>query len=346
MTLARYLSRAIGWRVVAAGLVLLALALSLDLIKTADALVPAGGTLALVEYAALRAPAMGATILPLAVLVGAVTGFLALGRRGELTAMRAAGQPVFALLLRLGPLALVLGAAHHLLVAEGAAWSERALAARFGAAADAPVPEAGARVFGRLGGAVVVGRLARADGRALAPLTVYALDREGRVTGRVEAAHAYYDAGRWRLAEARRVGAVPDPATDWESALTPADVRALASGERAAGAREAAEALAGGAVATRSRAYYRTRVARSHAAVAVPAVMLICAAFASFLGPRGAGGLGLAALGSVLGLGFVTVAGLLTSFGQVGLMPAWLAAWGPVALFASLAAWLLLMKEE
>lgn len=346
MTLARYLCVGLGWRILAAGAVLLVLGVSLELIRSADALVRAGGSAALIEFAALGAPAMAARILPLAVLVGAMTGFLALARRGELTAMRAAGQSAFALLLRLLPLALALGAAHHLLVAEGSAWSARALAARFGEAADAPVPEAGARVAGRIGGAVIVGRLARADGRALAPVRIYALDPQGRITGRIDAARARHAAGRWVLSEERRVGTVPGATGEWASALGPADVRALASGQRMAGAGEAAAALAGGAVATRSRAYYRTRLAQSRAAVTVPAVMLVCAAFASFLAPRGGAGLGRAALGAAIGLGFVTTAGLFASLGQVGLLPAGLAAWGPVVVFSSLAAWLLLIGEE
>ena len=346
MTLARYLSGVLGVRILAAGLVLLALGLSLDLIKAADALIRTGGAGALVRYAALRAPAMGATILPLAVLVGGVVGFLTLGRRSELTVMRAAGQPVFALVLRLVPLAVALGIGHHLLVAEGAAWSERALADRFGAVAETPVPEPGARVMVRIDRAVVIGRLARHDGRALAPVTVYVLDPEGRITGRVEAAYARHDDGQWSLSEARRTGPLPGPAGDWQSRLTPGDVRALATGARAASAAEAADALSGLAVATRSRAYYATRLAQSRAAFAVPALMLICAAFASFTAPRGPGGLGLTLLGTGIGLGFVTIEGLFSSFGKVALMPAGLAAWGPVVLFASLAAWLLLIREE
>lgn len=346
MTLSRYLSAVMGLRILAAGALLLGLGVSLDLIRTGDALIRSGGSAALASYAALRAPALAATILPLAVLAGAMTGFLALGRRGELTAMRAAGQSAFGLLRRLLPLALALGAVHHLLVAEATAWSERVVAARFGAAADAPVPEIGARIAARVGGTVVVGRLARADGSALAPLTVFVLDAEGRIDTRIDAARARHDGDRWTLSEAQRTGTVPQDAQGWATALTPADVRALATRERGAGAGEAAAALSGAAVATRSRAYYETRLAQSRAALAVPAVMLVCAAFAGFLAPRGPGGLGMAALGALVGFGFVTAKGVLVSLGQVGLVPAGAAAWGPVAVFAMLAVWLLLMREE
>lgn len=146
MKLTLYLSRVIASHVLAAVLVLLVLGLSLDLIQAADELVEAGGAGALLHYAALRAPAMGAQILPLGVLIGGLLAFLSLGRRSELTVMRAAGQSVFRLLARLIPLALVLGVAQHLLVDRGVAWSERALADAFAGIADTPASVEGSRV--------------------------------------------------------------------------------------------------------------------------------------------------------------------------------------------------------
>lgn len=349
MRLGLYLSRVLGGRIVAASLVLLALGLSLDLIKAAEELIAAGGAWALVHYALLRAPAMGAQILPLGVLVGALLAFLALARRSELTVMRAAGQSVFRMLFKLVPLAVLLGLVQHLLVDEGAAWSERALAEAFAGIADTPVARTGSRVTGRVGDAVVIGELATPGGAELAPLTVYALDGEGQVTGRVEAARARWNHGDWLLDEVRRIGATPEaggPDLLWPTQLDPGVVRALASGAATATAREAAEALSGMAVATRSTSYYATRLARARSAFLVPGVMLMCAAFASFKSSRGPGGLKLAALGAVLGLGFVVVDGLFGSFGHVGLVPAWVSAWVPAALFGVAAVWILLLREE
>ncbi len=355
MTLGLYLSRVLGGRIVAATLVLLALGLSLDLIKAADELVEVGGAWALLHYALLRAPAMGAQILPLGVLVGALLAFLALARRSELTVMRAAGQSVFRLLVKLAPLAILLGAVQHLLVDEGTAWSERALAEAFSGIAETPLVQAGSRVTGRVGDAVIIGELMTPGGAELAPLTVYALDDDGQVTGRIQAARAYwYDSeeggeGGWRLDGVRRVGVTPDTAAPdllWPTRLDPGVVRALASGAATATAREASEALSGMVVATRSTSYYRTRLARAWSALLVPGVMLLCAAFASFKSSRGPGGLSLAATGAVLGLGFVMIDGLFGSFGQVGLVAAWVAAWMPAALFGIAAGWVLLLREE
>lgn len=349
MTLGGYLTKVLGLRIFAAVIVLLALGLSLDLIKAADSLVVEGGAPALMHYSLLRAPAIGAQILPLSVLVGGMVGFLALGRRSELTVLRAAGQSVFRLLLRLLPLAAGLGLAQHLLIDQGIPWSERALGDAYGEIADLPVPPEGARVAGRIEGAVIIGRLARRDGTALAPLTLYALNAKGQVTGAIEAQHARFNSGQWHLREVRRIGETP--ARDTLSllshrTLSPATVLAMAGSEASATAGEAAAAIAGHTVATRSMDYYATRIAQSRAAFAVPAVMLLFATFASFKGPRGSAGLGIAAIGTVLGLGFLIVDGIFASLGKLGIFPAEIAAWAAAVLFATAGIWVLLMKEE
>lgn len=292
---------------------------------------------------------MAAQILPLGVLLGGLTGFMALGRRSELTVMRAAGQSVFRLLLKLVPLVVVLGVMQHLLVDRGIAWSERLLGAAFAGIADAPAANPGERVAGRVGDAVVIARLADREGTALEPLMVYALDEAGQVTGRIEATRAIWSDGDWRLADVRRVGRVPAaeaPDMLWRTALEPDTVRALAAGEATATSSEAAAALKGFVVPTRSTAYYETRLARARAAFLVPAVMLLCAGFAAFQSARGPGGLTLAAIGAVLGLGFVVADGVAGSFGQLGVIPAWAAAWTPPLIFAVVAVWTLLMREE
>lgn len=349
MRLGIYLSRMLAIRILAAAGILGGLGVSLDLIRSADALILEGGAAALAHYAFLRAPAIAAHVLPIAVLAGGVIGFLALGRRGELTVMRAAGQSVFRLVARLLPLAAALGLSQHLLIDRGIAWSERALGEGYGEIAELGMPKEGARVAGRIEGAVVVGRLASRDGDMLAPLTVYALDADGQVTGRIEAADARFHRDHWELRGVRRVGEVPGSvALDllWETALAPATVLAMAGREATATSGEAAAVLAGLALAARSEAYYATRIARSHSAFVVPAIMLLFAGFASFTGPRGPAGIGMAVTGTALGLGFVMLDGVFGSLGQMGLVAPPVAAWAPAALFAIVGSWLLLLKEE
>jgi lipopolysaccharide export system permease protein len=349
MRLGRYLSIMLAMRILAAAAILLGLGLSLDLIRSADALILEAGAAALAHYAVLRAPAIAAHVLPIAVLVGGVICFLALGRRGELTVMRAAGQSVFRLILRLLPLVATLGLAQHLLIDRGIAWSERALGEAYGEIAELGMPKEGARVAGRIEGAVVIGRLASRDGDVLAPLAVYALDADGQVTGWIEAADARFQRDHWDLSGVRRVGGMQGsgaPDLLWQTALAPATVLAMAGGGTTATSGEAAAALAGLALAVRSQGYYATRIAQSHSAFIVPAIMLVFAAFASFTGPRGPGGIGMAAAGTALGFAFVIVDGVFGSLGQMGIIAPSAAAWAPAALFAIAGSWMLLLKEE
>jgi len=349
VTLAAYLARVLGLRMAGAGALLLALGLSIDLIKTADELIATGGATALMHYAALRLPQMLTTVLPLAVLIGAVLGFMRLARSSEIAVMRAAGLGVFALLLRLVPLAVGLGLVHHLLVDRASAWSERALADAFGPVIDLPAPEPGTRIAMRGPSSVIVARLARGDGTALAPAAVYALDAGGQVAARIEIESAEFIDGRWRLSGLESVApARRDRISEagWPVALTPATVRMLARGAGSATAGESAAALADRAVATRSTAYYRTRIARSRAALAVPAAMLVLAAAAGFGLPRGGQGLGHAALGTAAGFGYVALDGLFVSFGESGILAASVAAYAPTGLALLAGSWVLLMIEE
>jgi len=347
VTLGLYLSRILAGRILAVAFVLVALGTSLEVIQFADRLVETGGAGALLTYARLSAPAMLATVLPLAILLGGLTGFLALGLRSELTVIRASGESLFGLLRRLLPLAVMLGALNNVLVDRAPAWSAAALGEAFGEIVDVPAAEAGDRVMSRAGGQVLVARLARPDGTALAPVTVFVLDEGGAVHGRLRADRAVFTGGQWQLADIRRFGHTAGLVSEgaiWRTRLVPGDVRALASGGHVASAAEAAAALSGTAIATRSAAYYRTRIWRARAAVAVPPVMILLSALAAFSMTRG-GGLRLAVLGGTLGFCFVAFEGMVASLGQIGMLPAPMAALGPILLAAGAGASILLVKE-
>jgi lipopolysaccharide export system permease protein len=297
----------------------------------------------------LRAPALAVTVLPLAVLLGGLWSFAVLAGRGELTVMRASGVATRALLARLLPLTLLLGAGNALLVDRAAAWSERALARAFGKAADVPAAQIGDRFAARIDGEVVVAHLDRRDGSRLAEVTIIEFDAQGRIVGRLEASSAMFTGAGWRLDEVRRPeapGAAPADHVAWSTPLSPATVQALAAGDGTISAAEAARALAVGDVAVRSEAYYRLRVAQARAAVAVPTVMLLLAALAGFATGRGDNGLGLAALGFGLGLAFVAAGGAFGAFGQIGMLSPTIAAYGPPGLFAAVGAATLTAMER
>ena len=273
MTLALYLTRVVGLRVAAAGLGMLVLAISLDLLREARTLAALGGLSAIPHYALLRLPALAPSVLPLAVLIGATSGFLALSVRSELTVMRSAGWSVFGLLARLIPLALVLGAAQALVTDRGVAWSERALAAHFGeTVVGVSTPEAGHRIAVRLSRDVVVGQLGHPDGTVLTDVTIFPVSGDGRIERRVDAERAVYDAHGWHLEGVRRDGAqITEPRAPWPTALRPSDVTDIAAGPRSVTAAEALRALAGRNAATHGEDFLAVQVQRVGASVATPA---------------------------------------------------------------------------
>ncbi|MEM7507126.1 MAG: LptF/LptG family permease [Pseudomonadota bacterium] len=348
MTLSLYLSKVIGLRVLAAGLVFLILGISIDLIQSATDLLAEAGPTAILGYAALRTPQIAATLFPVAVLVGGTVAFLTLGHRSELVIVRAAGRSIFAILRMLAPCALVLGLIYHLMGDQLSAWAEQRLSETFPKTTEAP--EAGASVWSRQSGQVMRAELATSDGTALRVFTLWELDAQGHVTGRRDAERAEFDDGVWVLRDVtrhqgdQRVQELES--SIWHTALTPSAMRALAAGRLSVSTANARAALAGLAVQTRGEAYYASRIARSYAALVIPGVMLVLAALAGFGLARSGGGLRMAITGVVLGFLYIAMDGVLGALSEVGMINAVIAATVPTALFAALGIWGLLVLEE
>lgn len=348
MTLSLYLSRVVGFRVLAAAVVLLLLGLSIDLIKSATDLIAEGGPAAILGYAALRAPQIAATLFPVAVLIGGTLAFLTLAHRSELVIVRAAGRSIFAILRMLAPCAVILGLIYHLMGDHLSAWAEQRLSATFPQTTEAPEP--GATIWSRQASQVMRARLADSDGTTLQAVTLWELDQSGHVTGRREAENATFDDGVWVLRKVThhrgdRLIRELDSSI-WHSSLTPAGMRALAAGRLSVSTADARAALAGLAVQIRGDAYYASRIARSYAAFVIPGVMLVLAALAGFGLARSGGGPRMAVLGVVLGFLYIALDGVLGALSEVGVIDAIIAAAAPTALFAALGLWGLLVLEE
>lgn len=340
MTLMLYLTSVIATRVLAATLVLLLLGLSLDLLKSATDLLDEGGIRALGTYALLRAPLITATLFPIAVLAGGVLAFLALSRRSEMVVIRAMGQSIFGTLRLMIPAAMLLGLIYHLLDDRVAPWGEARLLQSFPVSAEAA--GIGAEIWYRTSDEVVFARLAATDGSALEDLTFWPFDAEGQVSSKTSAARADHEDGVW-LVTGYEEDATPTP---WQTLLTPASVRALASGSLAVSTATAKQALSGTGVSTRGDAYYSTLIAHSYVTPLIPAVMLVIAAVASFGLVRGSGGVGYAIVAIVAGFVYVVTDGVLGTLSEVGAINPILAATLPSALFITLGIWSLIVLEE
>lgn len=348
-TLAGYLSRVFLGRILAATAVLTLLGLSLDLIKAATSLIEERGAAALALYAGLRTVQIASTMLPTGILIGATLTFFSLANRSEIVVLRATGQSVFGLLRLLLPLAIAFGLVHHLLGDRPVAWAEARLIEAFPIALEAPAP--GATVWSRLktghNTEILRARLGSRDGDTLDGVTLWFLDDRGRIESRLEATRAEFVDGAWHLADVQHTGTDERTAKlIWETPLTPRAVRRLAARQTMISASDARAVMAGLAIGSRGESYYATRVARSYAAFAVPAVMILLGAQAGFALRRAGHGYRTAALGLALGLIYVAANGIMGSLGEAGaIAPLWAAA-VPTVVFALVGAWALMLRES
>ena len=355
MTFILYISRVVGLRILAVTTCLLVLGIGIDLIKVAPDLLEFGGGHAVATYAALRVPAMLATSLPIATLIGTLLAMLSMGQSSELAIIRSAGVSTFRILFWLTPLALFLGMLHFLAVDRGVVWSTSLLGSTFGEIADIDVPELGRVVAVRDDDRVFYGRLASLDGTRLSPFTLFSLDSEGNITERTTANSANYSDGTWTLRNARRVATTTEeakskfvvvPELAVQSALTPELVLDLASNEKAIDSRHAAAVLAKKAIATRGSAFYAMQIAHSRIVWAIPFVMMLIGMLGSYKLPRSSTGLRAAGLGFLLGICYVGTDGLFMSLGRLGVVPTEWAAYTPIFSFSLLALVALNLSES
>lgn len=347
MTLAKYLSKIIGARVLLCWIVLLILALSIDLLSVASGLLETGGPALLAKYAGLRVPMLGSILVPVAVLIGGVVAFLTLSARSELTIIRAAGKSTRGLLLALAPLSLALGIVNFLLLDTFSAWAERGLAELF--PIEVSVEAAGAEVWSRDGESVMRARPVAPDGSELAEITIFGLDDRGHYRDRLDAEHAVYVGGGWKLSGVRRtVGGETEylGTMRWETRATPSTIFSLSEGQSMVSIDQARAALSGDVLQTRGSAFYETQIMQGYLAFVVPMVMLALASISAFGSQRMGGGARLAIIAAVLAFLYIVTNGTSASLSAVGAIDPILAAVVPSGFFMLIGLWFLLLQES
>ncbi|WP_207477011.1 LptF/LptG family permease [Arenibaculum pallidiluteum] len=367
MTLTRYFTRAFGGRFLAVLLALASLLQLLDLLDKASQVLERGHGMAdLLTYVALNLPLILNQLVPLAVLVGAVTAFMSFVQHNEVTALRAAGASPLRLLGVLLPAVAVIVALHLLLMGQVAPRAEQALqdwwAQRPAPAAEQARPPA--RVWMRVGSSIVsVGRILD-GGHRLEGVTIVTRDDQGRATGRTVAREARWDEGRqdgaqqgapqgaWTLYDAETLS-VADPgrterrdALPWPSGPSPENLVYLDSPTRFLSMQRLKEIIQGRWSGLRDRGYYETQAQQIFAIPASSFVMLLLA-HPALHGIRRSRTFGTGmAIGLGLGLLFLLFQGLLAALAQAGALPPTLAVWLPLALFGCIGGSIFLYLEE
>ena len=348
MTMALYLSRQVGARIliVLAGLV--ALGLSLDMLENSAEIVDGHGVAGLGAYALLRAPLVLITILPLGILVGASFAFLSLAVRSEMVVLRSTGYNTARILLLLVPLAALFGVA------------QSQLSGRLGPAAEQTLFERFPDLFKKqkiesemwLRDWQTVVRIGRAeeDGAVLSNVTIFQLGDVGELLQRIDAASAKFSSNGWLLdtVTVQRPNAATENLAQmtWTTRLDPAGIFGAARRPELVDTGTVRQILAGELPGARGIPFYSVQLWRSYSAFAVPAVMILFGAMASFGLSRSGGGARYIAFGLVGGAIFVLTDGVFVSLGEAGAMGAGLAAFLAPGLFFVIGLWSIVVIEE
>lgn len=350
----RYLSVMLLQRTLATLAVLVGLLQLVDLFEATPQVLERGlGVGGIFHYELLRLPGMVQQILPVSVLIGALTCFTGLARNSEMSALRASGVTIYRIVKMLLPTVALIAVAHFVIADQVAPRSEQAFTVWWGS--HAPVvktskdetkaaPKKAKTVWFRTGPYLVYAESASADGRRLNGLRIYHRDATGRLDERIVARSATLGPDdKWRLQGSDLLDVAPtrlNPALRadrvWNTDLAPADVVSVFSPDDRISSGRALRAISGDRPADKSPAFYATRVQRALAEPLAALVMLLLAAPAALAQQRNnQTGLLLFSLGA--GLLFMMVDGVLTALGQTNVLPPILGAWAGPLLFSALA---------
>ncbi len=172
---------------------------------------PNATALILAEISIFRVPQLAERIMPFAVLVGAMSCYLALSRRLELVVARAAGVSAWQFVAPSMVVAFLFGivatTVYNPLAAVLHERSKRLEAEMMGGVAGSAVQENSGGFWVRQrsadGAAIINARSSREQGSQLGSVSVYTFDAAGQFQERIEAKSATLDAGYWNFRDAR-----------------------------------------------------------------------------------------------------------------------------------------------
>ena len=163
------------------------------------------------EISLFRVPQLSERIMPFAVLVGAMSCYLALSRRLELVVARAAGVSAWQFVAPAMIAAFLFGTVattvYNPLAAVLHERSKRLEAEMMGEVPASAMRESSSGFWVRQksedGSAIINAKSSREQGAQLGGVTVYAFDNSGQFRERIEAKSAVLERGFWRIEDAR-----------------------------------------------------------------------------------------------------------------------------------------------
>jgi lipopolysaccharide export system permease protein len=172
--------------------------------------IPNASALTIAIASFYRIPQLLERILPFAVLVGAMSSFLALSRRLELVIARSAGisawqftAPAVVVALAIGALATAVYNPLAAVMHEQSKWMEMQLSGHAPQHRGNTGSGIWLRQRGADGSSVINAASSREQGIQLSNVTAFVYDHDNRFLERVEAVSAQLEEGQWRLEKAR-----------------------------------------------------------------------------------------------------------------------------------------------
>ncbi len=346
--LGRMLARMIVSRFVVIVLSISLFIITLEVLSTMESIMqaaPGEGYMALVRYGALRLPGVLSVFFPMSLLLAVLLALVELGYRNEIVPIWAAGIAPQQLLLKLLPLGLALGVAYFMLADRVVPQTVRQLA-------DWGVGEyAGKKLRTGKGGVVWMRsgddilRVLPEDARAtrLRDVIIFRRDKAGLLTEQIHAKKARRAGGRWLLEDVAIYRREPVPPTRLKALVYNGELKLAAEGLRSGDPEEMSLAeldyfVRNLGFGLRPVQVYEVWWHRRIAALLVPLLMIaVCIPLAARF-RRGSIAPYLLLGGVSIGFVFFVFDGLALTIGELGLTPAWLAGWLPVALLALLTA--------
>lgn len=304
------------------------------------------------KYALLRLPSIVATFIGIATLLALLLTLSELSYRGELVAIWASGVSPFRVMLMLTPLAIILGAANFLINDKAIPMSEPILQ-RWG------IGDYGSKklkvgekdpIWMRSGNDILRAVRSNTNSTMLEGVTIFKRDDAGHLSEQIMAERAQLVSGRWELSNVIIYYRQNLPASRLSRLVYSGSLKPAAAGARS-GAPEAMS-LAGlsyfienAGFGIRPAHVYETwwhkRVSLVFSALLM---VIICVPLAVKF--RRGGGIGLMfAFGVLAGFVFFVFDGISLTLGELGVLPPWMAAWVPVAVFVGLGSYITMRAE-
>ena len=350
------LSRYVARMLLARALILLAglaaLMMILEFLADGDKVIEAGDGMVLpvLRFTLLRLPEILAELLPVTAMLAALLTFADLSRHSELTAIHAAGVSKPRLALAVLPVALLIALGQFLIADQAVPRTVAELRAWGIGDYEAPDDEA---IFFWLRHGDDILRIGGFDAQAgtLRDVTVFERDAEGSLIAELAAPHADWQDGGWTLHDATRAVLGAGQVDHEDRLVWPGDLPPALLGAAIAHPRETplSQLIAvvrspglGTQPAYRYMLWLQERLAAPPTTIAL--ILMIVALMRPTEGRAAQGWLLVAGVAT----GFVcwTFDGLVLTLGDLGLLPPALAAWTPLAVFAVVAASIMLQQER